>query len=161
MTHHQRVVSKLFWFSPPTQSCVRPCPSRSILSSGCVKAAILNHVSRRTSNEYWASAYFNINSLEVGIVRSRGVGVGMGGVEFSSSRENPRYTLIRAVMFYRSHFSMPPLTALEVIKLQASRKEWESETKYKSRGEREKEGEREWEIMSGKTDGLWRENRND
>lgn len=54
-------------------------------------------------------------------MRSRGGGG--GGVEFSSSRENPRYTLIRAVMFYRSHFSMPPLTALEVIKLQASRKE--------------------------------------
>jgi len=44
-----------------------------------------------------------------------------GGI--SSSRENPQRTLIKAVMFYRSHFSMPPLTALEVIKLRASRKE--------------------------------------
>lgn len=46
---------------------VQPGPSRSILPGRHIKAAILNHVSRRTSNDYWAPAYFNINSLEAGI----------------------------------------------------------------------------------------------
>lgn len=47
---------------------IQPCLSRSTLPGRHTKAAILNHVSRRTSNDYWASAYFNINSLEAGIV---------------------------------------------------------------------------------------------
>lgn len=51
---------------------VQPCLSRPILPGRHIKAAILNHVSRRTSNDYWASAYFNINSLEAGIVGSEG-----------------------------------------------------------------------------------------
>lgn len=98
---------------------VQPGPSRSISPGRHIKAAILNHVSRRSSNDYWAPAYFNINSLEAGIEG----GWEGGGREISSSRENPQRTLIKAVMFYRSHFSMPLLTALVVIKLQASRKD--------------------------------------
>lgn len=122
---------------------------RSILPGRHIKAAILNHVSRHTSNDYWAPAYFNINSLEAGIA-----GRGRGG-EISGSRENPQCTLIKAVMFYRSHFSMPPLTALEVIKLQASRKEWERERQ--SMREEKRDREREITRIGGKTDGDWKE----
>lgn len=46
---------------------VQPGPSCSILPGRHINAAILNHVSWRTSNDYWAPAYFNINSLEAGI----------------------------------------------------------------------------------------------
>lgn len=76
-----------------------------------------------------------------------------GGGGISSSRENPRRTLIKAVMFYRSHFSMPPLTALEVIKLWASTKEREREGvsgKEKEESERDhgrkKRGKDRWRL---------------
>lgn len=62
-------------------------------------------------------------------------------------------------MFYRSHFSTLPLTALEVIKLWASRKD-------RGREGGRKEKTREREVDHGrkkreKTDGGWRETEND
>lgn len=47
-----------------------------------------------------------------------------------AGEKNPRHTLIKAVMFYRSHFSMPPLTALEVIKLRGFKEKSEGERKW-------------------------------
>lgn len=63
----QGVVLKHFWTQWAKTITVQPGPSCSILPGRHIKAAILNHVSRRTSNDYWAPAYFNINSLEAGI----------------------------------------------------------------------------------------------
>lgn len=51
-------------------------------------------------------------------------------------------------MFYRSHFSTLPLTALEVIKLWASRKDRGREGGRKERT-REREGGRSWEEEKG------------
>lgn len=54
-------------------------------------------------------------------------------------------------MFYRSHFSMPSLTALEVIKLWASRKEREKVREWESDHVRKKRRKDRWRLRRERT----------
>lgn len=123
------------------------CPATSsILAGRHIKAAILNHISRRTSNDYWAPAYFNINSLEAGIGgRRRRRRMGVSGKSAAAGR-------IRGALWLR------PLCFIEAIfqclfwqhlRLLNCGLQGTSERGSGRGGKRGREEERSWEEEKG------------
>ncbi len=163
MTHpaHQGLVVKHFLTQSAKTITVQPGPSRSILSVRHIKAAILNHVSRRTSNDYWAPAYFNINSLEAGI--GGGASREGGGVKSAAAGRILGALWLRPLCFIEAIFQCLLWQHLRLLNCGLQGKSERGREKAGGEGRERKEEERDHGSKKRRKDRwrLERERKND